>query len=35
MSDQEREPMFSAKNFKLFTAPLGDNNPITIQVLGI
>lgn len=35
MSDQEREPMFSAKNFKYFTAPLADNNPITVQVLGI
>jgi Na+-transporting NADH:ubiquinone oxidoreductase subunit D len=35
MSDQEREPMFSAKNFKFFTAPLADNNPITVQVLGI
>jgi len=27
--------MFSAKNLKLFTAPLGGNNPITVQVLGI
>jgi len=27
--------MFSAKNLKLFTAPLGRDNPITIQVLGI
>jgi len=35
MSNQEREPMFSAKNFKYFTAPLADNNPITVQVLGI
>ncbi|MCX6333453.1 MAG: NADH:ubiquinone reductase (Na(+)-transporting) subunit D [Bacteroidia bacterium] len=35
MSDQEKEPMFSAKNFKFFTAPLADNNPITVQVLGI
>lgn len=35
MSDQEREPMFSAKNLKLLTAPLADNNPITVQVLGI
>lgn len=35
MSNQENEPMFSAKNFKLFSAPLGTNNPITVQVLGI
>ncbi len=34
MSDQEKEPMFSAKNLKLFTAPLAENNPITVQVLG-
>ena len=27
--------MFSAKNLKLFTAPVGMNNPITVQVLGI
>jgi Na+-transporting NADH:ubiquinone oxidoreductase subunit D len=35
MSDTEREPMFSAKNLKLFTSPIGMNNPITVQVLGI
>jgi Na+-transporting NADH:ubiquinone oxidoreductase subunit D len=35
MSTQEKEPMFSAKNFKLFTAPLSKENPITVQVLGI
>lgn len=35
MSNQEKEPMFSAKNMKLFTAPLGKDNPITVQVLGI
>jgi len=35
MSTHEREPMFSAKNLKLFTAPLGRDNPITVQVLGI
>lgn len=29
------EPMFSAKNLKLFTAPLSMDNPITVQVLGI
>ena len=31
----EKEPMFSAKNLKLLTEPLGQANPITIQVLGI
>ncbi len=35
MNSQEKEPMFSAKNFKLFTSPLDRNNPITVQVLGI
>jgi Na+-transporting NADH:ubiquinone oxidoreductase subunit D len=30
-----KEPLFSKKNKKLITEPLGDNNPITIQVLGI
>jgi Na+-transporting NADH:ubiquinone oxidoreductase subunit D len=35
MSGQEREPMFSAKNFKILTNPMADNNPITVQVLGI
>ncbi|MCA1756731.1 MAG: NADH:ubiquinone reductase (Na(+)-transporting) subunit D [Bacteroidales bacterium] len=32
---EEREPLFSSKNLKLLRDPLGDNNPITIQVLGI
>ena len=32
---REKEPMFSAKNIKLLTEPLGQANPITIQVLGI
>jgi Na+-transporting NADH:ubiquinone oxidoreductase subunit D len=31
----EKEPMFSAKNLKLLTEPLGQANPITVQVLGI
>jgi Na+-transporting NADH:ubiquinone oxidoreductase subunit D len=35
MGNLEKEPMFSAKNLKLFTAPLGRDNPITVQVLGI
>jgi len=35
MSEKEKEPLFSKKNKKLITDPLGDNNPVTIQVLGI
>ncbi len=35
MKKDDREPMFSPKNLKLFTAPLGKDNPITVQVLGI
>ncbi|WP_026473780.1 NADH:ubiquinone reductase (Na(+)-transporting) subunit D [Alkaliflexus imshenetskii] len=31
----EKEPLFSAKNMKLITTPIGPQNPITIQVLGI
>jgi Na+-transporting NADH:ubiquinone oxidoreductase subunit D len=31
----EKEPMFSAKNLKLLSEPMGQSNPITIQVLGI
>ncbi|RMF22642.1 MAG: NADH:ubiquinone reductase (Na(+)-transporting) subunit D [Bacteroidetes bacterium] len=32
---QEREPIFGKKERKLLTDPLNDNNPITVQVLGI
>ncbi len=36
MADSEnKEPLFSKKNKALMTDPLFDNNPITIQVLGI
>ena len=35
MSNKEKEPMFSAKNMKLLTNPLGSSNPITVQILGI
>lgn len=35
MSNIEKEPLFSAKNMKLLTGPVGMNNPITVQVLGI
>ncbi|MEX0986274.1 MAG: NADH:ubiquinone reductase (Na(+)-transporting) subunit D [Bacteroidales bacterium] len=31
----EKEPLFSAKNLKLLREPLGQSNPITVQVLGI
>lgn len=31
----EKEPLFSPKNMKLLTEPLGKSNPITVQVLGI
>jgi len=33
--DAPKESLFSAKNRKLITDPLSDNNPITVQVLGI
>ena len=32
---KKREPLFSKKNRKLLTTPLNDDNPITVQVLGI
>jgi len=32
---EEKEPLFSKKNRALLTDPLDDNNPITVQVLGI
>jgi len=35
MENVEKEPLFSAKYKKLITNPLGIDNPITIQVLGI
>jgi Na+-transporting NADH:ubiquinone oxidoreductase subunit D len=35
MSEQVKEPLFSKKNRKLITDPLSENNPVTIQVLGI
>jgi Na+-transporting NADH:ubiquinone oxidoreductase subunit D len=33
--NNEKEPLFSAKNLKLLREPLGQSNPITVQVLGI
>ena len=30
-----KEPLFSKKNQKLLSDPLNDNNPITVQVLGV
>ena len=35
MSSSEKEPVFSAKNKKIFKQPLNESNPLTIQVLGI
>ena len=32
---RDREPLFSKKNRALLTDPLDDDNPITVQVLGI
>lgn len=32
---KEKEALFSAKRMKLITDPLNDNNPVTVQVLGI
>ena len=32
---EEKEPLFSKKNRKLLSDPMDDNNPITVQVLGI
>lgn len=34
-SKEPRESLFSKKNRKLITDPLTDNNPVTVQVLGI
>ena len=31
----EKEPLFSAKNLKLLSEPMGMSNPITVQVLGV
>ena len=33
--NKERQPLFSKKNRKLLSDPMDDNNPITVQVLGI
>ncbi|MCD7963206.1 MAG: NADH:ubiquinone reductase (Na(+)-transporting) subunit D [Rikenellaceae bacterium] len=35
MNNTEKEPLFSAKNRNVLLSPLGSNNPITIQILGI
>jgi len=35
MNNLEKEPLFSSKNLKLITGPVGANNPVTVQVLGI
>ncbi|MDA8900411.1 NADH:ubiquinone reductase (Na(+)-transporting) subunit D [Flavobacteriaceae bacterium] len=33
--NKEKEPLLSKKNRKLLSDPMNDNNPITVQVLGI
>ena len=33
--NDKKETLFSKKNLKLIKDPLDDNNPITVQVLGI
>ena len=33
--NKNKEPLFSRKNRKLLSDPMDDNNPITVQVLGI
>ena len=35
ITHKKREPLFSVKNLKLLSTPLGRENPITVQVLGI
>ena len=35
MRTKEKEPLFSAKNMSALLGPLGRNNPILVQVLGI
>ncbi len=35
MSKIDKEPLFSARNLKTLTLPIGANNPITVQILGI
>lgn len=32
---EKKEPIFSKKNLKVIKDPLDDNNPVTVQVLGI
>lgn len=35
VTKKDREPLFSKKNRRLLSDPMNDNNPITVQVLGI
>lgn len=35
VQEQKKDAWFSPKNRKLITDPIGDNNPITIQILGL
>jgi len=32
---KDKEPLFSARNRKVLLGPLGPNNPVTVQILGI
>lgn len=35
LKTEPKEPLFSKKNRRLMTDPFNDNNPITVQVLGV
>jgi len=35
LKPEPKEPLFSKKNKRLITDPFNDNNPITVQVLGV
>ena len=35
MNNNEKMPLFSAKNLKALTQPFGQNNPVIVQILGI
>jgi len=35
VKEQKKEGLFSPKNRQLITDPIGDNNPITVQILGL
>jgi Na+-transporting NADH:ubiquinone oxidoreductase subunit D len=35
MAENNKEGLFSKSNIKLITNPFNDDNPVTVQVLGI